>query len=71
MQPVTDDIHYTEGFADPSPWPDLEIGAPNSRWASLLAEDYAGADGELTASLQYIYHHAAAKGCPDISRALE
>ncbi len=71
MQPVTDDIHYTEGFADPSPWPDLEIGAPNSRWASLLAEDYAGADGELTASLQYIYHHAAAKDCPDISRALE
>lgn len=71
MQSVTEDIHFTAGYADPAPWPELAVSRPDRGWAALLAEDYAGAGGEMTASLQYIYHHTVTAGYPDVSEALE
>ena len=65
------DPHFTAGYADASPWPVLTVQGPNLHDAALLAEDYAGADGEMTAALQYIYHHTVTKKYPDVAEAME
>lgn len=71
MPQLTGDIHFTEGYADPAPYPPLSPLTPNSFYASLLMEDYAGSVSECTASNQYIYHHAVSKAYPDAAEALE
>lgn len=43
--------------AYPAPYPEIQVVAPNSGYAQLLLEDYAGAAGELSAITQYMYHH--------------
>lgn len=70
-EPVVQDPHFTAGYADSSPWPVLTVREPNLHDAALLAEDYAGADGEMTAALQYIYHHTVTNRYPDVAEALE
>lgn len=70
-EPVSSDPHYAAGYADPTPWPVFAAQGPNLRDAALLAEDYAGPGGELTASLQYIYHHTVIQKYPDVSAAME
>ena len=71
MPSITNDVHYTAGYADPSPYPALSVQGPDLAAAALLADDYAGTAGELTASLQYIYHHTMWKACPDAAEAVE
>lgn len=68
---VTADIHYREGFTSPQPWPSLKITGPNPYYARLLMEDYAGPVSELTAAMQYIYHHTVLGARPEIATALE
>lgn len=68
---VSQDIHAAPGYAAPAPWPTLAVQGPNLHDAALLAEDYAGAAGELSASLQYIYHHTVVQKYPDVAEAME
>ncbi|MCI8444660.1 MAG: hypothetical protein HFJ37_05915 [Clostridia bacterium] len=39
------------------PYPKIPDLYPNSRYARMIQEDFAGKDGELTAITQYIYEH--------------
>ncbi|HHT02183.1 MAG TPA: LysM peptidoglycan-binding domain-containing protein [Firmicutes bacterium] len=41
------------------PYPPLRVECPNRDYARLLHEDYAGAGGEITAIMQYLYHSFA------------
>ena len=43
---------------DSAPYPEAE-GGPDPATVALLKEDYAGAQGELTAILQYVFQSAA------------
>ncbi|MFZ5974832.1 MAG: ferritin-like domain-containing protein [Bacillota bacterium] len=51
------DVHRREGYADPAPYPEIRVAAPNMSYAQLLMDDYAGAVSEFTAINQYLYHH--------------
>ncbi|MGI6144058.1 MAG: ferritin-like domain-containing protein [bacterium] len=46
-----------EGYADPSPYPEIRVLAPNRYYAQLLQDDYAGRVSEFTAISQYLYHY--------------
>lgn len=39
------------------PYPEPQNLVPDPKTAAIIAPAYAGAHGELTATLQYIYHH--------------
>ena len=65
------DPHFTEGFADPSPYPKLAVQHPNAAYAALLAEDCSGPAGEITACMQYVYHHTVERDYPDAAAAME
>ncbi len=43
--------------AAPGPYPEPAVLGPNTQYAALLLEDYAGRASELTAVCQYVYHH--------------
>jgi bacterioferritin len=43
--------------AAPGPYPDPEVKGPNTEYAALLLDDYAGRTSEMSAVCQYIYHH--------------
>jgi len=46
-----------QGYADPTPYPEIKVMTPNKYYASLLMDDYAGSVSELTAINQYLYHY--------------
>lgn len=50
-------MHKREGFADPSPYPEIKIEYPNIYYAELIIDDYAGVVSEFTAINQYLYHY--------------
>ncbi|WP_378954769.1 manganese catalase family protein [Pelosinus sp. sgz500959] len=55
-------------FMLPDPYPIPKVVKQNYYYASLLAEDYAGMKGELTAITQYIYQYITLQNnYPDIA----
>lgn len=48
------------GYTDSSPYPPVEVSAPNKQYANLLMDDFAGPKGEFTAMSTYFYHHYTA-----------
>ena len=71
MQPIVNDVHYREGYQDPSPYPEIEVLHPDPCAAHLLMEDYAGGTSEFTAVHQYLYHHTTLNSYPDVAELLE
>lgn len=65
------DVHFRQGFADPSPYPPIQVQGKNPYYARLLMEDYAGPVSEMTAANQYIYHHTMTDGASAAAEALE
>lgn len=66
------EMFQQERFADPSPYPEIRVTAPNTSYAQLLLDDYAGAVSEFTAVNQYMYHHFVTKGSNnDVARLFE
>lgn len=61
MEYTDNGMHKREGYADPSPYPEIRVAAPNMSYAQLLMEDYAGAVSEFTAINQYLYHYFVTK----------
>lgn len=57
LSEVNHGMHMREGFADPSPYPEIKVQGPNIHYAELLMDDYAGVVSEFTAISQYLYHH--------------
>lgn len=57
MNNPNNSMHKRDGFADPSPYPEIKIQHPNIHYAELLMDDYAGVVSEFTAISQYLYHH--------------
>lgn len=51
-----------QGYADPSPYPEIKVQSANRKYAGLLMDDYAGPESELTAITQYLFLHFTAKG---------
>ena len=51
-----------QGYADPSPYPEIKVQAVNRKYAAILMDDYAGPESELTAITQYLFLQATAKG---------
>lgn len=49
--------HSKVKCSDSSPYPEIKVKCANIYYAELLMEDYAGAESELSAINQYIYHH--------------
>ena len=45
------------GYASTEPYPEIRARKHNRIYADLLMEDYSGNISEVTASLQYMYHH--------------
>ena len=43
----------------PMPYPEIRVEGENKNYAKMLSIAYAGADGELSAILNYIYSHMA------------
>ena len=50
------DIHMRPGYADPSPYPEVKVTAPNKYYAKIIMDDYAGRISEFSAISQYLYH---------------
>lgn len=71
MSELSSDIHYREGYLDPSPYPEVAVTGPNKCYARLLMEDYAGGVSEFTAINQYLYHHAVSSEEADVAQMLE
>ena len=44
-------------YQEESDYPAIEVVSPNEYYASLLFEDYAGSNGEMTSFAQYEYHY--------------
>ena len=66
------EMFQQERFADPSPYPEIRVSAPNTFYAQLLLDDYAGMVSEFTAVNQYMFHHFVTKGSnDDAARLLE
>ncbi len=61
MSGIDFDRHKRPGYADPSPYPEVKIAAPNMYYAELLMDDYAGLVSEFTAISQYLYHYFSFK----------
>ncbi|MBZ9685529.1 manganese catalase family protein [Clostridium estertheticum] len=51
------EMHKKDKYADPSPYPEVQVLSPNLYYASLLMDDYAGLVSEFTAISQYLYHY--------------
>lgn len=54
---MVNDRHIRGKYTDPSPYPEVKVISPNSNYAALLMDDYAGVISEFTAISQYLYHH--------------
>lgn len=66
------DMHMRPGFADPSPYPEVKVSAPNSYYAKLIMDDYAGKISEFTAIAQYLHHNFTIKSkYPDLAKIIE
>ena len=46
----------------PMPYPEIRVEGENKNYAKMLSIAYAGADGELSAILNYIYSHIVTEG---------
>lgn len=46
----------------PMPYPEIRVEGENKNYAKMLSIAYAGADGELSAILNYIYSHIVTDG---------
>jgi bacterioferritin len=58
--------------AAPGPYPEVRVRAPSTEYAAILLTDYAGRVSEMTAAMQYMYHHIVApEGYEWISELLE
>lgn len=55
-------MHKRPGYADPSPYPEVNVAVPNPYYLQLIMDDYAGAVSEFTAISQYLYHYFVTKG---------
>jgi len=53
--------HKREKYSHPSPYPEVKVLAPNSYYAEILMDDYAGLVSEFTAINQYLYHYFLAE----------
>lgn len=52
-----DPVRYTRiEFEDASPYPKITASEPNSCFARMLLDDYAGTVSEMTSVSQYLYH---------------
>ncbi|MBE3575986.1 MAG: manganese catalase family protein, partial [Firmicutes bacterium] len=49
--------HDDSRFRAPLPYPEVRVARPNPFYARVLHDDFAGRASELTAILQYLYHH--------------
>lgn len=65
MENIKPDIHITQGYASPLPYPEIKVIGKNSCYAELIIDDYSGYVSELTAINQYIYHHFLIAKCND------
>jgi bacterioferritin len=54
-------MHKRAGYADPSPYPKVDVAEPNPYYLQLIMDDYAGATSEYTAISQYLYHYFVTK----------
>lgn len=61
MENQKKDIHIRPGYADPSPYPEVKVLAPNPYYAKIIMDDYAGKISEFTAISQYLYHNFSMK----------
>lgn len=61
MSEINHEMHKREGYADPSPYPEIKVLSPNPYYAEILMDDYAGVISEFTAISQYLYHHLELK----------
>lgn len=61
MENQMKDIHMRPGYADPSPYPEVKVIAPNQYYAKIIMDDYAGKISEFTAISQYLYHNFSLK----------
>ena len=57
MGKIDYEMHKRDKYADPSPYPEVKVAAPNLYYADLLIDDYAGMVSEFTAINQYLYHY--------------
>lgn len=57
MSEIDYSMHKREKYSDPSPYPEIRVAGPNSCYACILMDDYAGVVSEFTAISQYLYHH--------------
>jgi bacterioferritin len=53
--------HKREKYASPAPYPEVRVLRPNSYYATLLMDDYAGIVSEFSAISQYLYHYFSLK----------
>ncbi|ABB13705.1 MULTISPECIES: ferritin-like domain-containing protein [Carboxydothermus] len=64
--------HKNNDFQLNSPYPPVKVKNPNTMYAEILMDDYAGTAGELTAITQYLYHHfESEKTNPQIAKLFE
>lgn len=72
MNEIDYELHRRENYADPSPYPEIKVLAPNPYYAEILMGDYAGVVSEFTAINQYLYHYFVLKGIDrELGRLLE
>ena len=55
------EMHKRPGYADPAPYPKVNVTEQNPFYLQLIMDDYAGAVSEFTAINQYLFHYFATK----------
>lgn len=61
MGEIDYEMHKRKGYADPAPYPKVNVAEPNQYYLQLIMDDYAGAVSEFTAISQYLYHYFVTK----------
>lgn len=69
---VQTDIHLRPGFHANEPYPEVKVSAPNSYYAKLIMNDFAGIISEFSAITQYLYHNfSLKKEHKDLAKVIE